>query len=52
MEKKTVTAGTDNNRSETTTYYVKDNKALIELGDFVNGKSGMIIPWMFRSYAR
>lgn len=37
-EKKTVTAGTDNNRSETTTYYVKDNKALIELGDFVNGK--------------
>lgn len=37
-EKKTVTAGTDNNRSETTTYYVKDNKALIKLGDFVNGK--------------
>lgn len=37
-EKKTVTAGTDNNRSETTTYYVKDNKALIELGDFANGK--------------
>lgn len=37
-EKKTVTAGTDNGRSETTTYYVKDNKALIELGDFVNGK--------------
>ena len=37
-KKKTVTAGTDNNRSETTTYYVKDNKALIELGDFVNGK--------------
>ena len=36
--KKTVTAGTDNNRSETTTYYVKDNKALIKLGDFVNGK--------------
>ena len=37
-EKKTVTADTDNNRSETTTYYVKDDKALIELGDFVNGK--------------
>lgn len=37
-KKKTVTAGTDNNRSETTTYYVKDNKALIELGDFMNGK--------------
>lgn len=37
-EKKTVTAGTDNGRSEITTYYVKDNKALIELGDFVNGK--------------
>ena len=37
-KKKTVTAGTDNNRSETTTYYVKDNKALIKLGDFVNGK--------------
>lgn len=37
-EKKTVTAGTDNNRTETTTYYVKDDKALIELGDFVNGK--------------
>ena len=36
--KKTVTAGTDNNRNETTTYYVKDNKALIKLGDFVNGK--------------
>lgn len=37
-EKKKVTAVTDNNRSETTTYYVKDNKAVIELGDFVNGK--------------
>lgn len=37
-ERKTVTAGTDNNRNETTIYYVKDNKALIELGDFVNGK--------------
>lgn len=37
-EKKTVTAGTDNNRTETTIYYVKDNNALIELGDFVNGK--------------
>lgn len=37
--KKTVTANTDNgNRSETTTYYVKGKKALIELGDFANGK--------------
>lgn len=37
--KKTVTANTDNgNRSETTTYYVKGKTALIELGDFVNGK--------------
>lgn len=37
-KKKTVTAGTDNGRSEKTTYYVKDKKALIELGNFVNGK--------------
>lgn len=38
-EKKTVTAKTDNGgRSETTTYYVKDNKAVIKLGDFINGK--------------
>lgn len=37
-EKKKVTAVTDNNRSETTTYYVNDNKAVIELGNFVNGK--------------
>lgn len=37
-EKKTVTAGTDNGRSEKTTYYVKDKNALIELGNFVNGK--------------
>ena len=37
-ERKTVTAGTDNNRNETTIYYVKDNNALIELGNFVNGK--------------
>lgn len=37
-ERKTVTAGTDNNRNETTIYYVKENNALIELGDFVNGK--------------
>ena len=38
MDGKTVTAGTDNGRSEKTTYYVKDKKALIELGNFVNGK--------------
>lgn len=37
-EKKTVIAGTDNGRDETTTYYVKDKEAVIELGDFVNGK--------------
>ena len=37
-EKKKVTAVTDNNRSETTTYYVNDNKAVIELGNFVNEK--------------
>lgn len=32
--KKTITARLDNNRNETTTYYTKGNKALIELGDF------------------
>lgn len=32
--KKTITAKSDNNRNETTTYYTKGNKALIELGDF------------------
>ena len=32
--KKTITARSDNNRNETTTYYTKGNKALIELGDF------------------
>lgn len=31
--KKTITARSDNNRNETTTYYTKGNKALIELGD-------------------
>ena len=35
---KTITAVTDNSRSETTTYYVKDNQALIELGDFKAGR--------------
>ena len=37
-EKKSVTATTDNNRNETTTYYVKGNQALIQLGDFIAGK--------------
>lgn len=32
--KKTITAKSDNNKNETTTYYTKGNKALIELGDF------------------
>lgn len=32
--KKTITARSDNYRNETTTYYTKGNKALIELGDF------------------
>ena len=32
--KKTITARSDNNINETTTYYTKGNKALIELGDF------------------
>ena len=32
--KKTITAKSDNNRNETTTYYTKGNKAIIELGDF------------------
>ena len=37
--KKTISAATDNGgRSKTTTYYVKDNQALIELGDFTAGK--------------
>ena len=37
-EKKSVTATTDNNRNESTTYYVKGNQALIQLGDFIAGK--------------
>lgn len=37
--KKTISAATDNGgRSKTTTYYVKDNQALIELGDFTAEK--------------
>lgn len=37
--KKTISAATDNGgRSKTTTYYVKGNQALIELGDFTAGK--------------
>ena len=37
--KKTILAATDNGgRSKTTTYYVKDNQALIKLGDFTAGK--------------
>ena len=37
-EEKTITAGTDNGSQKTTTYYVKGNQALIELGDFTAGK--------------
>lgn len=37
-EEKTITAGTDNGSEKTTIYYVKDNQALIELGDFTAGK--------------
>ena len=37
--KKTISATTDNGgRSKTTTYYVKGNQALIELGNFTAGK--------------
>ena len=37
--KNTISAATDNGgRYKTTTYYVKDNQALIELGDFTAGK--------------
>lgn len=37
--KKTISAATDNGgRSKTTTYYVRDNQALIKLGDFTAGK--------------
>lgn len=35
---KSITAATDNNgRTETTTYYVRGNQALIKLGDFIAG---------------
>ena len=37
-EEKTITAGTDNGSQKTTTYYVKGNQALIELGDFTAEK--------------
>lgn len=37
-EEKTITAGTDNGSQKTTTYYVKGNQALIELGNFIAGK--------------
>ena len=37
-EKKQVVAATDNGSSKTTTYYVKGNQALIELGNFKAGK--------------
>lgn len=37
--KQTINAPTDNNgRTETTTYYVNGNQALIELGDFIAGQ--------------
>ena len=37
-EEKNITAGTDNGREKTTTYYVKGNQAIVELGDFTAGK--------------
>lgn len=37
-KEKTITAGTDNGSEKTTIYYVKDNQALIELGDFTAEK--------------
>lgn len=37
-EEKTIRAGTDNGSQKTTTYYVKGNQALIELGDFTAEK--------------
>lgn len=37
--KKTISAATDNGgQSKTTTYYVKGNQAIVELGDFTAGK--------------
>lgn len=36
--KQTKDAPTDNGRTETTTYYVNGNQALIELGDFISGQ--------------
>lgn len=38
MEIKNTIAKSDNNDDISTTYYVKGNQALIELGDFVAGK--------------
>ena len=40
--KKTITARSDNNRNETTTYYTKGNKALIELGDFKSHSNALV----------
>lgn len=37
-KEKTIRAGTDNGVQKETIYYVKDNQALIELGDFTAGK--------------
>ena len=37
-EEKNITAGTDNGLEKTTTYYVKGNQAIVELGDFTAGK--------------
>ena len=34
---KTITANDDDNQSRTTKYYVKENQAVIELGDFIAG---------------
>ena len=37
-EEKTIEAGTDNGSEKRTIYYVKDNQAIVELGDFTAGK--------------
>lgn len=59
-EEKTITAATDNGSEKKTIYYVKDNQALIELGDFTAGKLRddysvdvqvvCITQWMLRFY--
>lgn len=51
MEIKNTIAKSDNNDDISTTYYVKGNQALIELGDFVAGKERILILLTCRLYA-